>query len=523
MKKYLLFLSFLSLSFLASSQSATWSDNIACIMYTNCTKCHNPNGVGPFSLLTYSDAIFQSGAIKSATQSKHMPPWPADKNYRSFAHERLLSQEEIDLIANWVDNGAPEGVASHAPTIPVYNTSEEITSPDIKVQIPNYTVAGVGDIYRCFVLNPGLSVDQFITALEMVPGNRSIVHHVLLYADTSNVPLALDSADSSPGYLSFGGTGSSSSTLISGWVPGSGAYFYPSGMGTFLPANVKLIAQIHYPQGSAGQIDSTHINLKLTTSPFIRNVVMGAALNHSFPSILDGPLAIPPNQIKTFHFIYNSPVVDVTVLSVAPHMHLVGVSVKAYAVTPIGDTIPLIDIPKWDFHWQGAYLFRKPLRLPANSTVYGTATYDNTTANPNNPNSPPQWVTAGEATTDEMMLIYFGALAYFPGDDNIIIDTTTVKATYNDCEYSTAVKGFINSEVISIYPNPVNNMLFVEYDGLLFDAKLYNSNGEMVWAKNHTLSFSNFSIPTTDINSGQYILVLTDGAQSISKKVVIFH
>ena len=523
MKKYLfLFLLWVTYSTI-QAQSVTWSDNIACILYTNCTKCHNPNGVGPFSLLNYSDAVSQSGSIKASTQSKHMPPWPANKDYRSFAHERLLSQEEIDLIANWVDNGTPEGIPSHAPTIPVYSSSEEITSPDIKVQIPTYTVSGVGDIYRCFVLNPGLSADAFITGIEMIPGNRSIVHHILLFADTSNIPSSLDAADPNPGYLSFGGTGSSTSTLIGGWVPGSAAYFYPSGMGSYLPAGVKLIAQIHYPQGSAGQIDSSHINLKLTSSSFTRNVVMGAALNHSLPSIQDGPLVIPANQVKTFHFIYRSPSVDVTVLSVAPHMHLVGVSVKAYAVAPSGDTIPLIDIPKWDFHWQGSYLFRKPLRLPANSTVYGIATYDNTTANPNNPSSPPRLVTAGEATTDEMMLIYFGALAYFPGDDNLIIDTTLVKQTYNDCQYKTGVSMLVPSEMISIYPNPVNELLTITCDVLFTSAKLYNSIGELVWTNANPLNSTEFQVQTTDLFNGHYFLVLSDGNQSISKKIVILH
>lgn len=508
---------------LLQAQTVTWADNIACIVYTNCTKCHNPNGAGPFSLLTYTDAVSQSVAIKGSTQSKYMPPWTADRSYRSFAHERYLTQEEIDLIANWVDNGTPQGNMAHAPTTPVYSSSEEIVTPDARIQIPTYTVSGIGDIYRCFVLDPGISVNQFITGLEVVPGNRSIVHHVLIYADTTGIPSALDSAEAGPGYAGFGGTGSSNSTLIGAWVPGSAAYFYPTGMGSFLPANAKIIAQVHYPQGSAGMIDSTHINLKLTTYPFTRNVTMAAALNHSIPSILDGPLVIPANQVKTFHFRYNAPPVDLTILSVAPHMHLVGVSVKAFAVTPLGDTIHLVNIPKWDFHWQGAYQFRQPLRLPANSVVYGVATYDNTTANPHNPNSPPQLVTLGESTTDEMMLVYFGALVAFPGDNSIVIDTATIKQTYNDCQYKTGVlPAFSNDDAISLYPNPANKLLTIVSDEIYNNIKIYNYLGELVFKESNNL-LARFNIETADLTTGEYVIVFTKEDQIISKKISIIH
>jgi hypothetical protein len=523
MRKNIILFIVCGLMSLAQAQSVTWADNIACIVYTNCTKCHNPNGAGPFSLLTYTDAVSQSSAIKGSTQSKYMPPWSADRSYRSFAHERYLTQEEIDLIANWVDNGSPQGNMAHAPTTPVYTSSEEIVSPDAQIQIPTYTVSGIGDIYRCFVLDPGISVNQFVTGLEVVPGNRSIVHHVLIYADTTGIPAALDSAEAGPGYAGFGGTGSSNSTLIGAWVPGSAAYFYPAGMGSFLPANAKIIAQIHYPQGSAGMIDSTHINLKLTTYPFTRNVTMAAALNHSIPSILDGPLVIPANQVKTFHFRYNAPSVDLTILSVAPHMHLVGVSVKAYAVTPLGDTINLVNIPKWDFHWQGAYQFRQPLRLPANSVVYGVATYDNTTANPHNPNSPPQLVTVGESTTNEMMLVYFGALVAFPGDNSIVIDTSTIKSTYNDCQYKTGFSSIdVDNDAISVYPNPANNTLNISTREVFNIIKIYNYLGEMVLKENNNL-LARFNIETNDLASGEYVIVFTKEDQIISKKISILH
>jgi hypothetical protein len=204
-------------------------------------------------------------------------------------------------------------------------------------------------------------------------------------------------------------------------------------------------------------------------------------------------------------------------------MHLVGVSVKAFAVTPIGDTIPLVNIPKWDFHWQGAYQFRQPLRLPANSVVYGVATYDNTTANPHNPNSPPQLVILGESTTDEMMLVYFGALVAFPGDNSIIVDTTTSKPTYNDCQYKTGFSSIdVNNDDISVYPNPANNTLIIITSEVFNSIKIYNYLGEMVLKESNNL-LARFNIETNDLATGEYIIVFTKEDQIISKKISILH
>lgn len=501
------------------SAQVTWSDNIACIVYSNCTNCHNPNGAGPFSLMTYAEASSQALSMKNATVSKHMPPWPADRTYRRFAHERYLTDEEISLIAQWADNGAPEGVASHAPTPPVYSSTEVITSPDYRLQIPTYTVAGLGDVYRCFVMDPGTTVDKYLTGLEVIPGNRNIVHHVLFFQDSTNVPSTLDAADSDPGYLSYGGTGSNASILVGAWVPGQSPNFFPSGMGVRIPAGAKLIAQIHYPQGSAGLTDSTKFNLLMNSTP-LRNVTIAAALNHG-PSMLDGPLFIPANTIRTFHFRYNLPPAPITVISVAPHMHLIGRKVKAWAITPTNDTIPLINIENWDFHWQGQYNYRQPLKLPIGTILYGEATFDNTTSNPWQPSSPPQNVSQGESTTDEMMLIYFGALLNFPGDENMVIDTSTVKATHDNCAYSTGIKVDDSSEdFFRFYPNPAHQSISIEMAQSIENIRIYNMYGELLLEKN-TKDESQLNIDVSAFPTGQYVIQAYDKSKVYSKKMIV--
>jgi hypothetical protein len=517
-KIYFTLLIFVS-SYYSTFAQVTWADDIACILYSNCTNCHNPNGAGPFSLMTYADASSQALSIKSSTQSKHMPPWSADRTYRRYAHERYLTDEELRLIAEWADNGAPEGIASNAPAPPTYNSTEVITSPDYRLQIPTYTVGGTGDVYRCFVLDPGTTVDKYLSVLEVLPGNKNIVHHVLFFQDSTSAPATLDAADPGPGYNSYGGTGSSASILIGAWVPGQTPNFFPAGMGVRIPAGAKLIAQIHYPQGSASMVDSTKFNLVMTSTP-LRNVTIAPALNHG-PSMLDGPLFIPANTIRTFHFRYNLPPAPLTVISVSPHMHLIGRQVKAWAITPTFDTIPLVKIDNWDFHWQTQYNFRQPLKIPAGSILYGEATYDNTMANPFQPSSPPIDVARGEGTLDEMMLIYFGVLLNAPGDENMVIDTSTIKLTYAGCTFGTDIQAIDNENILfDFYPNPASSSITIEMKSSINKIAIYNVYGEKIIEKNLDEENS-LQIDVSAYPSGQYFIRAFDKKTNYTRKLLI--
>lgn len=520
MKRFSFLLFFVQLGFSvgASAQVPTWTDNIACILYTRCTTCHHDGGIAPFSLMTYGEAASAAYGMQQSVNSGSMPPWPPNANYRSFAHERVLTAEEVALINDWVNNGVPEGNGV-PPMAPDYSITEAITLPDLVITMPNFTVSTVGnDVYRCFVIPTGLLQNRFISEIEVVPGNREAVHHVLLYQDVSGIPAALDAAAPGPGYTSFGGTGSSASVLIGGWVPGQGHKVYPANMGVQIPAGASIVMQVHYPATSNGQSDQTKVNIKFATGT-VREVFIASPLSHG--ALNEGPLIIPAGQQPTFTSNYLVPAVNITLLDVAAHMHLIGKSIKAWAMTPLGVTIPLIDIPEWDFHWQGFYDYRQPLKIPAGSMLYGTATYDNTTNNPNNPSNPPQLVTVGEATTDEMMLVYFSYAIHFPGDENIIIDTATVVQTHNYCDFR--IVGLESNRSLpqfAMAPNPTDGRLrLLLPDGVFPMVRMHDAAGRLVLQQR----LLGAELDLNGLADGIYQLTLELEGGSSSQQVVVSH
>jgi hypothetical protein len=437
----------------SKAHTPTWTDGIACIIYAHCTSCHNPKGIAPFSLTRYEDVFANRFSIAASVQAGSMPPFPPSQKNRKYAHANSLSAHEKQEILEWVNNFAPLGDADNIPAPPVYNSNFQMNEPDLILQIPNYTVNTNNDLYRVFVLPLNNLQQLFIKQIEIVPGNRNIVHHALVFQDTSSIPVQLDMNDPLPGYSAFGSTGSSSSKLITGYTPGQGVIEYPPGFGAALLPGSNLCIQIHYPGGISNKVDSTQIRLKFGPNT-LRNITTVAALNHT-SSLLNGPLFIPANTVKTFYSKIRVPT-NRTITGVMPHMHLLGKSIKSFAVTPVGDTIHLVDIPEWDFHWQGFYTFQKPVLIPAGSELFGEATYDNTSNNIHNPNSPPRDVRQGEGTDDEMMLIYFNLASYLPGDTSIIVDTSSHFAHKNNCDPNGLN---VNVDEISIFPNPTNDVL----------------------------------------------------------------
>lgn len=410
----------------------TWEKDIACIVHSHCGNCHRSGGIAPFPLSTYHQVKVQGIGVKLAVQSNHMPPWPAGDGQPHLAQTNSLTAQEKQLLVDWVSNGMVSGDTALAPPPPTPSLGVLLTQPDFVLNIPTYTVpSSNSDNYRCFAVSNPTAFAQTIKALEVVPGNRNIVHHVLVYFDPTNTPLQLDAADPAPGYASFGGTGSGQSKLIGAWVPGQEAYFTPATTGFSVQGQGCYVLQIHYPSSAAGQQDSTSLRVQLSPTP-LRSLHIQSPINHQ-QSLTNGPLVIPANQVKIFHALYTLPA-SVTVFGVTPHAHLVCTSLSAWAELPNGDSIPMIDIPQWDFHWQMSYGFREALVLPTGTKLRAKGTYDNTFNNPRNPNFPPQTVTAGEGTSDEMMLFYFHYSPRQLGDDGWILDTTTHKVHHLGCQ-----------------------------------------------------------------------------------------
>lgn len=506
-------------------QVPTWNDDISCIVYTHCTPCHHDGGAGHFSLTSYTDAAFWRNEMRAATQVRFMPPWPPDENYRPLAHERSLSQEEIDLVAAWVNGGYPEGDPANALPTPVYDDGPQISDPNISVIMEDYVIPfSSADNYRCFVMpvlnNP---TDRFITGMEVIPGNREMVHHALIFQDVTGQARELDDATIEPGYASFGGIGVPGAKLIGVWVPGSQPFFTASGMGIKLEANADIVVQIHYPPNGEVQVDSTRINLQMSDDPDLRELLISSPLTHTAPSLQNGPLVIPADEIRIFHNRYTLPV-GITTTGIGPHAHLICTSMSSYAVKPNGDTIPLIDIPDWDFMWQGFYDFRNPIFLPQGTVLHGYATYDNTVNNPQQPNSPPQTVSLGEGTADEMMLFYFAyTVPGTPADEQIVIDDGSGPEYYLDCQVglSIAVGTVPGGSEIAAWPSPASEVL--NLSGLSIGAlvRLLDLTGKCCLEQLSSTAVDRLAV--NELAPGTYLLEIIDAKEGmiLRKKIII--
>ena len=434
-----------------NAQTITWANDIAPILYDHCVKCHRTDGIGNFSLLDYASAFTMRDEIADAVINRRMPPWKPDPSYRHFTGENYLKDSEIALVEQWVAANAPSGNLAEAPVPPVFTPGSEIGIPDMILQTPIYTMTATEDEYRCFVLPSGIAQTAYLAGLEVIPGNHQAVHHVLIYEDVTGQGKILDQQTPEAGYVSFGGPGFNA-RLVGAWVPGNRPRLLPENMGIKLTGGADLIVQVHFPSGATGMTDQSTLNLFFTpTNQNVREVSITPLLNHSPFSLVNGPLEIPANTVKEFQNKYTVPQTS-TVIAIGPHMHLIGRSIKCFGVTLLNDTIPLINIPSWDFHWQGNYAFQKLLKVPVGTKLYGYAVYDNTENNPFQPSFPPKDVALGEATTDEMMLTYFIHTPYLAGDENMIIDSTLLTSGLPDQPNQPSF-----AQSLMVVPNPVRD------------------------------------------------------------------
>ncbi len=434
----------------ASAQEPVWSPDVATIIYDHCSSCHHQGGIGPFSLMSYTDAVANGNAIAQAVQSRHMPPWPADPEYRSYADQNALTQAEIDAITSWVGFGVPYGDPELEPDPPVYDPSGSLLDTiHHVVAIDPYTLQFNTDEYRWFTLPTNFPDTVFVNGIEVMPGLSAYVHHADISYDATGTSAALDALDPLPGFNSS--TGSPYySYYMNAWQPGGDPLRYPPNWGIPIPPGADLVLEIHYGPGGQGQTDSTRMNLRFVTAPGpVRKVRVGWTLYDSPPVLLDGPLMIPAYTIKTFHQQYTLPN-DRSYLSICPHMHQLGKSYKVWAEIPGGGTIPLVNIPQWEFHWQMYYTFQQVQVLPAGTVLRSEGVYDNTIFNPHNPNTPPQNVYHGPTTTDEMFLCYFIWANSQPGDEHIILDSTLVVSGPDEALWDDA---------FTVFPNPTLGMI----------------------------------------------------------------
>ena len=400
----------------AIETAPTFSKDVAPVLYKHCTTCHRPGEIAPMSLLTYEQTRPWARAIRDNVLSGVMPPWHADPAHGRWVNDRRMISQEKDLIVRWVDAGAPQGNASDLPKAPVYSEGWTIGQPDAIVTMEKeYGVPAEGEIpYQYFEMQTNFADDKWIQALEVRPGNRGIVHHILVYARSPKTtrrpsvfrmqnpegPLSptqmkeLEEAKADPAKAQairqqMGRRGN----LIAQIAPGTNATVYAPGSAMLLEAGTVLTFQVHYTTNGTEETDRSRIGFKFAKQAPSNPVYATAMMNPRF-MIPAGAAHHPVEARMEF-------VEDVTLYSLAPHTHLRGKAWEYTVTYPDGRTEVLLSIPKYDFNWQTEYVFAAPLRLPKGSILTSVAHYDNSKANKANPDAT-QSVYWGDQTWEEM-------------------------------------------------------------------------------------------------------------------------
>jgi hypothetical protein len=432
-------------------EQITFTEHIAPIIYSNCTPCHRPGSAGPFSFTNYEQIVRKAKTIKKVTQNHFMPPWPADPEYVHFAGERILSQMEIDMIGKWVDDKCPYGDSLYvlAPPVYVYGnaTGSQIGEPDLVIDFPDIELMGDNKDHFFLVKVPyEMPENKFVKTIEFIPGNKKLTHHMNanlieyqpgkkkdVFAGKKIIPTNLAESglevQIEMDNLNDDGSLPPFVPLVCNYLPGVSPAIYPEGIGGFgmSKQGAFFINDLHFGPSAIDTFDhDAHLNIFFSDTPPTRltyEILLGSlGIAPVKPNLI-----IPANEIKTFTIDYIVQE-DMSVLTINPHMHLLGKSFLAYAITPLQDTIPMIRINHWDFRWQYFYTYKNVLKIPGGSVIHVEGTFDNTESNPNNPYFPPQVIIDrgkqfdSMKTTNEMLQFIITYMPYKPGDEKISLE-----------------------------------------------------------------------------------------------------
>jgi hypothetical protein len=383
-----------------ASQKISYYADIQPIVYKHCVACHQPGSVAPFSLLEYDDAVQRAEMMLFMTQKGLMPPWYADTTFQSYHNQRVLPVSDIKKLANWIEQGKKKG--KKVKKTPFPEVTEILDPPDLVFEMDtSFVVPGNNqEQFRLFVIPTNTQQDYFVRGIEYVPGNRTITHHCRMMLDTSHL-VRRDHTKSINEVPEFDQINVPlADQFWQGWVPGNMPVFYQEGQAKLLPRNADIVLNVHYSPSPVPEKDRPKVRIwlaKETPKHLIRTYTLGEN------SITNQPFVVYANDRPTFYL--RSPVLqkDMTLISVLPHMHLLGQSFRAFVITPGGNMIPLVKIDRWNFKWQTSYQFKEALRIPKGSVIYAEASYDNTINNPQNPFNPPKDAQYGWGTFNEMM------------------------------------------------------------------------------------------------------------------------
>jgi len=381
----------------ATSNAVTYSEHIAPLIADRCVMCHHPGGSGPFSLLSYDDVKRRAALIAAVTERRYMPPWKADPSDGPFVGQHPLADAEIGMIRTWVDEGAAEGSARLAAPATTWTEGWQIGNPDLVITLPQpYTLPPEGtDAFHIFVLPIPTDAVRFVRALEFRPGNARVVHHANIRIDKTPASRRLDDAQPGPGYDGLiAHSAQYPDGHFLGWTPGQIAPLLPKDLAWRLDTHSDLVVELHMrPSGKPESV-----------APSI-GLYFGDAAPTRTPAMLRlGRQSIDIPAGQNAYTITDSFVVpvDVDVQAVQPHAHYRAHDVRGDATLPDGTNQPLIRISDWDFRWQHVYRYVTPRHFPKGTRLSMRYTYDNSAANPRNPDSPPTRARWGQRSSDEM-------------------------------------------------------------------------------------------------------------------------
>jgi peroxiredoxin len=365
----------------------TYTKDVAPILQRNCQECHRPGQIGPMPLLTYDDASSWAAMIREVVSEGRMPPWHADPKHGKFRNDRRLATAERRALLAWIDAGCPKGDDRDLPAAKAFAESWTIGRPDAVFQMPSeFTVPAKapprGVSYKYFTVKTNFKEDVWVRAAEAKPGNRAVVHHIIVYVLPPGGKRPRD-AD---------GIGSG---LLVAYAPGELGNAFPPGYAKKIPKGGILLFQMHYTPNGTEQQDRSSVGLVFTKEPPEHEVKTRA--------IAQQALLIPPGAENHKVTVARTFPKAATILALFPHMHLRGKSFEFQAVYPDGKREVLLSVPRYDFGWQSNYFLETPLHVPAGTRIECTAHFDNSKDNPNNPD-PARWVHWGEQTWEEMMI-----------------------------------------------------------------------------------------------------------------------
>ncbi|MBI4474578.1 MAG: thiol-disulfide isomerase [Acidobacteria bacterium] len=428
-------------SSITAEAQVTFNKDVVPIFQRHCQSCHRPGEAAPMSLLTYKEARPWARAIKLKVSTREMPPWHADSKYGPFLNDRRLTDEEITTLAKWVDGGAIEGNPKDLPAPLQFTEGWRIGPPDVVLTMSEeYKVPASGsDEYIYFSVPTNFPEDRYVQAVEIRPGNRKVVHHVLAYVQKAgagvpsrsdvdrynraaggpifqgegfairvqqDAPVYDDACALPNGGSALGGDVSGGSRpMLAGYAPGTSADVWPDGMAMRIPAGSEILFQIHYAKTGQPETDRTSIGLVFAKQP--ETLVRWRWVQNYY-------FKIPPNASNhkvTGCYTFNE---DVRVLAFVSHMHLRGKSMQFQAFYPDGRSEIIFSVPKYDFSWQTTYRLKDPRPIPKGTKIVVTAEYDNSRSNRFNPD-PNIAVRWGDPTYDEMMI---GEMFYISGTGN---------------------------------------------------------------------------------------------------------